>query len=278
MSTDLLERMRALDPATGADLTPPEDLLAQLLSDLPRTAPRRRRRLLLALPATALAAAVVAIAALTGGASPDLAAQAYAQTSDAGDVLYVRTRTASEFGSDRHTTTSESWLYRDRGRLHSTFGKQAWSDLELRPDGSVRFRNAAGQDDVSTDADGPDAQSWHQRLTTNFVAEFRRQYQKGALDPAGMTEFAGRRAQRYVVDGHGGSPAVPGARIPAGTWTLHREFFVDADDATPLGSITVSRSTVPGRPAMTSRVQETVEAIEHLPATPENLAQLELRR
>ncbi len=33
--------------------------------------------------------------------------------------------------------------------------------MELRPDSSVRFRNADGQDVVTTDADGPDAQTWH---------------------------------------------------------------------------------------------------------------------
>ncbi len=45
-----------------------------------------------------------------------------------------------------------------------------------------------------------------QQLSTNFVAEFRRNYQKGALDQAGTTTFAGKRAQRYVSDAHATRP------------------------------------------------------------------------
>ena len=40
MSADLFERMRALDPAADADLTPPEDLLTQLLDEWPAATPR----------------------------------------------------------------------------------------------------------------------------------------------------------------------------------------------------------------------------------------------
>ena len=273
MTDQLLDRMRELDPAAGTDLTPREDLLTALLADFPK--PRRRhRRLVLALPAGALAAAAAAVIAVTGGSTPDLAAQAYAHTNEAGKILYVRTRSEFEFQGKRDVTTSESWLYRDRGRSHADFGKGEWSDMELRADGSVRFRNGFGQDEVTTDADGPDAQSWHQRLQQNFVSEFRRNYEKGALDPAGTTEFAGRRAQRYTVDARGVAPAVPRMKIPAGTWTSHGEFFVDADDGTPLGSISESTTTVPGRPAQATRSVETVEAIDHLEPTPENLAKL----
>ncbi|WP_028063052.1 hypothetical protein [Solirubrobacter soli] len=272
MTDELLDRMRALDPARDTDLTPPDELLSALLADFPE--PRRRRRFMLALPAGALAAAAAAVIAFTGGSTPDLAAQAYAQTSQARDILYVRARVVSQFGSDRLEMTRENWLYRDRARRHDDVGAKGWSDMVLRPDGSVRFRNRDGQDVVSTDADGPDAQSWHQQLQQNFVAEFRRNYQKGTLDPAGTAEFAGRRAQVYVVDTSGVAPAVPRFKIREGTWTDHREFFIDADDGTPLGSIQESTTKTPGQPAMTSRVVETVEAIEHLEPTPENLAKL----
>ena len=87
------------------------------------------------------------------------------------------------------------------------------------------------------------------------------------------TTFAGKRAQRYVADSNGIAPAVERVHIPAGTWTLHQEFFVDAADGTPLGSITTS-TTVSGAHTSVSRTTETVQAIEHRPATPENLAQL----
>jgi hypothetical protein len=272
MTDQLLERMRALDPAADVDLTPREDLLHALLADFPK--PRRRRAFKFALPIGALAAAAAGVIAFTGGSTPNLAAQAYAQTGDAGDILYVRVRSEGRFGSDRTDETSESWLYHDRGRLYASFGSKGWSDMQLRPDGSVRFRNGDGQDEVTTDADGPDAQTWHQQLQQNFVSEFRREYQKGTLDPAGTAEFAGRRAQRYTVDSHGDSPAVPRLKIPAGTWTEHREFFLDPEDGTPMGSISESTTSIPGHPVRTSRRVETVEAIDHLEPTPENLAKL----
>jgi hypothetical protein len=271
MTDQLLDRMRELDPARDADLEPPEELLTALLAGFPR---KRRRRFALVLPVGALAAAAAAVIAFTGGSTPDLAARAYAQTGETGDILYVRARVVSQFGSERLEMTRENWLYRDRARRHDDVGARGWSDMVLRPDGSVRFRNRNGQDVVTTDADGPDAQSWHEQLQQNFVSEFRRNYQKGALDPAGMAEFAGRRAQRYVVDTSGIAPAVPRYKIREGTWTDHREFFVDAEDGTPLGSIQESTTRTPGQPTMTSRVVETVQEIEHLEPTPEHLAKL----
>ena len=114
------------------------------------------------------------------------------------------------------------------------------------------------------------------QLSENFVAEFRREYQQGTLDEAGTTTFAGKPAQRYVANTSGVQPA-DGRRTPAVTWTERREFFVDAADGTPLGSISTSNSTIDGRTSVV-RTTETVQAIEHRPPTPENLAQLELRR
>jgi hypothetical protein len=125
--------------------------------------------------------------------------------------------------------------------------------------------------------EGPEAVTQREYLSRNFVGEFRRAYQQGTLDPAGTTTFAGKRAQRYVVDTRGVAPAVERLKLPAGTWTLHREFYVDAGDATPLGSISVTTTTLKGK-TTTLRTTETVEAIEHRPPTPENLAQLEFHR
>lgn len=288
MTADLLDRMRADDPAAGADLTPPEELLARLLADFPeppvKRARRPRRRIVVAAAAPALAAGVLGLSMAGGGATPgpSLAAQAYAQTSDAFGVLYVRSRVDSEISAnhldgtpftDKNSTTRESWLYGKRGRVHAVFADAGWSDSVLRADGSIHFTNGYGQDEVYTDADGPDAVAQHENLSKDFVAEFRREYQRGTLDPAGETTFAHKRAQRYVADSNGIAPAVERLHIPGGTWSEHREFFVDAADGTPLGSITTS-TTVSGGHTSVVRTTETVQAIEHRAATPENLAQL----
>jgi hypothetical protein len=292
MTTDLLDRMRTADPAAGADLTPPEELLSKLLSELPSQAPaprmrrRARRRIALGLTATALAVGAFGAVAVVDGPGPDLAAKAYAQTSDAGSVLYVRAHVESDLSaekpdgsrlSDQHSATTESWLHGDRARLYADFGTEGWSDSELRADGSIRFRNGYGQDLVLHDSDGPDAAEQRKRLSQNFVAQFRREYQQGTLDAAGTTTFAGKRAQRYVVDSSGVAPGVARVHSSPVTWTEHDEFFVDAADGTPLGSIRTSTSVMDGRTSV-ARTTETLEAIEHLPPTPENLAQLELRR
>ena len=63
-----------------------------------------------------------------------------------------------------------------------------------------------------------------------------------------------------MVDTSGIAPAVERLKLPAGTWTSHREFFVAADDATPLGSMSVSSTTLQGK-TTTLRTTETVEAI-----------------
>ncbi|HEY6887533.1 MAG TPA: hypothetical protein VI300_07135 [Solirubrobacter sp.] len=291
MTPDLLDRMRTADPAAGADLTPPEELLSRLLSEFPdapapRVRRRARRRLALGLTAAALAVGAFVAVAVVDGPGPDLAAKAYAQTSDAGSVLYVRAHVESDLDAekpdgspltDQHAATTESWLHGDRARLYADFGKAGWSDSELRADGSIRFRNGYGQDIVLHDGDGPDAAEQRKQLSQNFVAEFRREYQQGTLDAAGTTTFAGKRAQRYVVDTSGVAPGAERVHSSPITWTERHEFFVDAANGTPLGSIRTSTSVMDGRTSV-ARTTEIVEAIEHLPPTPENLAQLELRR
>ena len=277
--TDLLtDCVRPILRRTPAS-TPPEELLEQLLQAFPNEAPprRRRRRRPLVLAGGVIAGAIRAAASLSSHGSapgPDLAAQAYAQTDDTTGILHVRTHVESTtvYGgkTDRSAWSTELWQRGDRAHEHTLFG-DAWSDMVLRADGTVRFRNADGQDVVSSDAGGPDAQSWHQRLGSDFVAEFRRDYDKGVLDASGTTVFNGRRAQRYVVDGHGTTAAEPAHHFPQTAWTEHDEYFVAVDDGTPLGAVRSSTSTPQGGATSTSRSTETVDAIEQLPVTPSNL-------
>jgi hypothetical protein len=264
--TDLLTRLRDLDPVAGADLTPREDLLHELLRDLPAPA---RRRLRPALAGFAVAAALLAGVSLLAGhgtaPGPDLAAQAYAQTDDTTGILYVRTRNESEIGTNRNATAGETWLRGKRARLRSVYDDgRAWVDLVLREDGTRHLTTSSGKDEVFS---GEDAQPWHNQLGTNFVEQFRREYEQGTLDPSGTTMFNGHKAQRYVVDRSGTAPAVAALSIPATDWTSHEEYYVDASNGAPLGY--VKRSSTAG--GFKERITETVEQLEQLPATPENL-------
>jgi len=271
--TDLLTRLRALDPAGDADLTPREDLLRELLQELP--APRRRR-LRPALAGVGVAAALLAAVSLLAGhgtaRGPDLAAQAYAQTDDTTGILYVRTGIESEVDLgggrvNRNATEGETWLRGKRGRLRSVYDDgRAWADLVLREDGSRHFTNSGGRDEILPAGEGWDAQPWHNQLGTNFIEQFRREYEQGTLDASGTTVFNGHRAQRYVVDRKGTAPAVAELSIPRTDWTSHEEYYVDASDGAPLGY--VKRSTAGG---LKLRMTETVEQLQQLPATPANL-------
>lgn len=98
-SHNALERLRALDPARSVPHTPaPEDTLARILAD--RSPSRRSRRVRPGVAATVARAAVagiaVAVAAVLTGVhfgsdvSTALAARAYAATTPANGILYVR--------------------------------------------------------------------------------------------------------------------------------------------------------------------------------------------
>jgi hypothetical protein len=295
MTADLLDRLNALDPAGDANLTPREDLLARLLAVPPSayagtTRPARpaRRRLGLALAGTGLAAGVLGVVSLTGGGTavgPDLAAKAYAQTADEIGVLHVRVRSEGDYspvnGKPEHTAAlEESWQHGARAHSHTTFltGNAAgsWSDSVLTADGKDHFRNSYGQVDVTTVADGPDAKDWHDRLATDFVAAFRKDYEDDALGSPDIVTFAGRRAQRFTSDSHYVIAADDRRHLPGGVADTHREFFIDADDGTPLGLVVTDHTTTGGH-SYAGRRSEIVEQIERLPVTPESLALLDFK-
>ncbi|HEX6391247.1 MAG TPA: hypothetical protein VFZ89_17425 [Solirubrobacteraceae bacterium] len=258
----VLDRLHAADPARDHS-PPPDELLLQRLLGEPRQAPRRRlpvRRL----AAVAAAAVIAGVVVASGGSpSPDLAARAYAQTSAAEQILYVRTRSEGTQTSPRGRThndiVAEYWTYEGRvfyRVVTQTPGRPAIRfELAAAPDGSVRTR----RDDEAWSASGasPDTEA----LRRGFVAEFRRYYERGQLETATDATFAGRNAKRYVV-----TQDHPG----------RAEYYVDAETAEPLGAIYVTRFSIrPNGPLVgEQRNVQTVEKISHLEPTPENLAKL----
>jgi hypothetical protein len=264
MST--LERLRASDPARDLEPTPPDELLRAIVAT-PRR-PRRRRAALLLAPVTGAAAVAALLLAPTG--STDLAARAYAQTAPANDsILYVRTTMRQRMvvrGRTERDETSRRERWQQGARWHSILHHQGEVYEEVRgadgvlhlPDGTTARRE-----------DGGDAQDYIDRSEPGFLTNFRRAYESGRLDESGDARFAGRAAKRYVVvDRYGG----------------RSEYFLDAETGAPLGSsqrmvmfapkIGPDRRPAVGKPNGYLFLTETVEALQQLPPTPENLAKL----
>ncbi len=261
MSADVIERLRAADPARAVDPAPPEALLAQLRAT-PRGKPRRsRRRALVLVP---IAAAIATGAVLIPGAKTDLAARAYAQTAPAGDrILYVRTtidtRTRTPTIDDATHAVTERWQRGEQWHQRTAIDGHVYAEVR-GADGVLRF-----SDDITGTPDG-ELKQHIDRRAPGFVEEFRRRYQRGTLDESGTTTFNGRPARKYVV----------------GKERTRREYFIDAETGLPLGSVErfAILTPAPGKPVKGQRpngtftATTTVKALEQLPATPENLAKL----
>jgi hypothetical protein len=253
MPADVIERLRAADPARGVDPHPPEGLLERLRA----TPPSRRRRPRRALVLVPIAVVAAAAAVLVPGASPNLAARAYAQTAPAGDrILYVRTTIETEMRTptitkDTHAVR-ERWQQNDRWYQRTDF------------DGRI-FEETRGADGVLRFSDGTTAPpDYVARLAPGFIEEFRARYERGTLDESGTAGFNGRPARRYVVD----------------EGRNRYEYYLDAETGMPLGSVErfAVLSPGPGQPAEgpngTFTATTVVDTLEQLPPTPANLRRL----
>ncbi|WP_028064901.1 hypothetical protein [Solirubrobacter soli] len=253
MPADVIERLRAADPARDVDPIAPEALLTRLKATPPRKRKRRHRALLLVPVAIAAAAA----AFLIPSANTNLAARAYAQTAPtSGHILYVRTTIETTMRTP--TVTKDTHAIRERWQQG-----ERWNE-RVEMDGKV-FGETRGADGKLRFSDGTVApQSYVELREPGFVEEFRKRYERGTLDQSDTTTFNGRHARRYVVD-EGRNRA---------------EYFIDAESGMPLGSIEefAVLSPGPGQPATgpngTFTATTVVDAIEQLPATPANLDKL----
>lgn len=258
--TSTFERLREADPARDLDPAVPEDLLTRLVAG-PRE-PRRRRvpRRLLLVPAVA-AAAVLAVPLLAPDRTPpDLAALAYAQSAaPAGEILYVRTTThvvmTDRDRSERAFHATESWQLGPRWRTVTHDDGEVYEEYN-DADGRLHF----GDGETTGRAEGDEIREYVDRRAPGFLAEFRRDYERGVLDERGTVEFNGRPAKRFVVTWKGGNA----------------EYFLDAEAGTPLGSRSVLNSYAPNtnKQIGTHTVTTIVDELETLEPTRENLSKL----
>jgi hypothetical protein len=194
----------------------------------------------------AAAAAVIVIVAVPGD-DTDLAARAYAATNPDEGVLYTELVTEVRMpgdGIDRVVT--RIWQRGDRVRYLTDLNGERHEHVVA---GDVlRTRRAGGK--VLTLRDP----LLVRRLRTDFVERFRARYEQTRLREAGRATFAGRPAVMYHARG------APGR--------VRETYYLDAESGLPLGSEHVEGDI---------RHTEVVRKLERLPATPENLAQLELQ-
>jgi hypothetical protein len=186
----------------------------------------------------------------------DLAARAYAATALGDQIRHYRTETDFVSGTHRSSSFSEAWQYAEE--VHWIVGGS------LNP-GST-FEHYLGKDDVvRTTIHQPGKPDQHQTMTPEFSAEardiidgmqgsfverFRSFYREDRIRDAGRTTFAGRPAQRYVVERPDGSTS---------------EYFIDAETVLPLGRVEHDRG---------ARLIERVTVLEALPPTPQSLAKV----
>jgi hypothetical protein len=221
--------------------------------------PRRRRRVLIAVPVAA--ALFVAISASVNHSTPGggLVAKAYAATNPGDEIIHeVSVRT---WAGNTQTQTRETWWRASDGaaRLVTSDGKSSVTTVVdgrgvVRQSPDLAADVAPGQEthgdgmtviaDPTTDPSGALA-----HLLRGVTSQFRDSYPTDRLKDEGMTTFDGRAVHAYSYSG----------------WLT---FYIDPDTAQLVGSR--ERGVGPNSDTVTT----VITRFEKLPATAENLAKL----
>jgi hypothetical protein len=267
MTTTLDDRLRTADPVADLDVRPPDELLERIVA-APRARPPRRLLVPAVVVAAGVAAAVLVLDTPTPG--PDLAARAYAATSDGERILYSRVRTEQRFEIEGAAPrvdvgTEEQWLYGDRAHSIVNIPADGWTSHNiLRADGTLLLIEDSGREEVIRPDDSREARQVTEGARKGFVATFRERYENGKFEAKGTTTFAGRTVRRYVVrDGAG--PDL-------------EEYYLDTRTGEPVGSLNRWVTDGAGRDGRPTRgiasTETVVEALDQLAPTPENLERL----
>ena len=235
------------------------DVLEQQLHDATRR--RRRGRKPLAVLALAAAAVLAALVLLDGGTQTtppaderEVAPAPVAYLSpDPDKIVYVR---ATSLNQDRERTVLEEWHRGDEThrlvRTTDKDGKERALDHVITADGVMHQINGEGRYHVIRKTDGDDARTVIGQEQAGFLADFRRRFSQGTLDPTEHT-FNERPAVRY--------------HVPHDPKRVH-SYYLDRETGAPLG-FTSELESSPGL-----RVKQVVDEIRVLDPTPENLAKL----
>jgi hypothetical protein len=255
------------------------DTLERQLHD---AASRRRRRPALLLVPALIVAAIAALLVVNGGGSGTVPAdekEAVATlmpaatpafvTVDSNKIVYVHATTVAidhTNGGDRKpTSVTEEW-HRGRETHRLVTGTNADGssfslDHVIEADGTMHQVNEEGTYRVIRGSDANDAAKDAANVIADeqagFLESFRNRYEPGSLDPSGDVTFAGKPAYRYHI-------AADANRSP------DQSYYIDRTNGEPLGFT----STLDLDPSSSVTATQTVDTIEFLDPTPENLAKL----
>jgi hypothetical protein len=200
-----------------------------------------------------------------GGPGPDLAARAYAQlTPGSREILYLRTTSRARYEHEGEVSVSSWWECGGAWRWNKRDldDPSGWTDVAFGANGCLRQRAGraifADQRKHSTTCREDDVRWYVDQSRRGFLAGFRHAYEARRLEPSGDATFNGQPAHRYVVTNQ----------------NVREEYYLNAESGSPIGSKFILTSTGASGEQHTDTDVTLVEAIEHLPPTPENVAKL----
>ena len=287
---DLMERVRAADPAARAELGPGERAEADALLRRIVAEPRRPRRRLRVSPARwpRMAAAGAALACLTLAAlvavdlvrddeGSSIADRAYAAVSD-DDVIYhyvLDTRASTralppDLRRDLELANGrlETWYRSDGSAFHSRQfrrGREGRLHLVLESAQS-RGRLVDYNPERNVLGHSPRGAARGRSRPIGPLDEFRRAYRDGKVVERGKTTFLGRPAYRLLMQ-----------RGQPGSFRQRMAYYVDQETYLPLGTRERTSLEIFGRRARV-RTQSVYKLYERLPDTRANRRLLRMGR
>jgi hypothetical protein len=267
--TDVIERLRRINPVTVESAPPPiAPLLERLDERRPPSVSARPWRRGLALGCTAaggLAAAAVVLL-VSGGATPNVAAEMYQATAPGGGVLHMSTVTETTVGGQTRTAGEQFWSAQSPRRLRLILTNSAGtleSALSTQPSKHLQW---AQWDPGVIKQSVPSGIS---NTEQSPVEALRDLYREGKLTLAGKTTLEGRQAWLLEVHPVAAPGVLNGQQLPNPTVVVSASTFV------PLEASQSSVTTERGSPElMVTRTRYLT--YEELPRNPQDEALLQL--
>lgn len=268
--SDVIERLRRINPVPDESAPAPIATLLERLEDPPRprvaTRPRRRRLLLGCAAAAGIAAALILLVAGSGGGTPNVAAAMYRALTPGGGVLHMSTVTEKVLDGQTSVSREQLWSEQDPRRLHliiSDSEETLESALTTHPLELRRWsRSNPNVIEQSVPTGIPDTEQ-------TGVEILRELYRKGELTLAGKSTYEGQAAWVMEVHPAEARPTLNGKPLPNPTVVVSASTFV------PLEFTDSSVTTEHGTPELMLLKVHYV-AYEELPADAQDEALLRL--
>ncbi len=223
--TDVIERLRPINPVPDEPAPPPIAPLLERLEDPSPTAgrernprarvathPWRRRSLVLGCTAAAgIAATLIVLLAAPGGGTPNVAAAMYRATAPGSGVLHMNTLTEDIVASQTTVSREQLWSEQNPRRLHliiSDSEETLESALTTRPLKLLQWSQA------NPDVIKQSVPTGISNVEQTGVEILRELYRKGELTLAGKSTVDGQPAWLLEVHPADAQPTLNGQPLP----------------------------------------------------------------